>query len=253
MHLEDLHILVLGAIDHDQVKAVLWDPMPGGSGLIDQILANFGIIVSIATELISGCPSDCTSSCNDCLQTFRNGFYHKYLDRHAALTFLSVHGAQLTTSHPIPPSQGIETANPNIGIPVNDAESKLKHLLEAAGFTGGQFQQHIRFRHKIDLGHQIGSTTPDVFFVGDEDDPEDLGVCIYLDGLSSHIHGNSATAEIDNEIRSWLKNNGYQVIAISYVDLSDKNAMKAAFRRLAKYLSGKVLADRISNDTSWYS
>jgi hypothetical protein len=75
------------------------------------------------------------------------------------------------------------------------------------------------------LGHQIGSTTPDIYYEGDADDPEDKGVCIYLDGLSGHIHGNSATIELDNEIRSWLKNNGFQVISISYVELSDKNAI----------------------------
>lgn len=65
-----------------------------------------------------------------------------------------------------------------------------------------------------------------------EKEPSNIGFYadVVADALTLNdmdIHGNSATAEIDNEIRSWLKNNGYQVIAISYVDLSDKNAMKA--------------------------
>ncbi len=196
--------------------------------------------------------SDCTSSCNDCLQTFRNGFYHKHLNRHSALEFIANCGSTLAESHAIPASIGPSQPPASIAQPVNDAESKLKHLLESAGFTSGQFQKQIRFRHKIDLGHQIGSTTPDVFFSGDDEDPDDLGVCIYLDGLSGHLHGNSATAEVDTEIRSWLRSNGYQVISITYVDLSDQNAMKAAFRRLAKYLSGKDLAEQISTDMSWF-
>ena len=125
-------------------------------------------------------------------------------------------------------------------------------MLAAAGLTGGVFQEQIQFNQKIDLGHQIGSTTPDVYFRGDQDDPEDRGMCIYLDGLSEHIHGNSQTATKDREIRDWLRSNGYQVITITYVELSDSNAMRAAFRRLAKYLSGRDLADRVGTDMSWF-
>ncbi len=41
MTLEDLQVLVLGHVDRDEVDAVLWDPMPGGSGLLDQICGRF--------------------------------------------------------------------------------------------------------------------------------------------------------------------------------------------------------------------
>jgi len=54
---------------------------------------------------------------------------------------------------------------------------------------------------------------------------EDEGVCIYLDGLSGHLHGNAATAEQDQRIRSWLRNNGYEVIEIAVSDLFDEGAM----------------------------
>ena len=37
MHLDDLQILVIGHVDRDEVDALLWDPMPGGSGLLDQL------------------------------------------------------------------------------------------------------------------------------------------------------------------------------------------------------------------------
>ncbi len=252
MHIDDLHVLVLGDTDRDEVRGVLWDPMPGGSGLLDQITENFLEVCTIAAEILAGCPSDCGSSCNDCLQTFRNGFYHKYLDRHAALELIRNWGDSLVAGHTIPPSQTSTATVSDQGMPVNDAEMKLKHLLAAAGFSSGSFQQQIRFGHKLTLSHQIGSTTPDVFFAGDEDDPEDRGVCIYLDGLSSHIHGNAATAEVDREIRSWLRDNGYQVISISYVELSEREAMATAFKRLAKFLSGKDLATQIAEDTSWF-
>jgi hypothetical protein len=41
MHLEDLLILVIGHVDRDEVDGILWDPMPGGSGLLQQLVANF--------------------------------------------------------------------------------------------------------------------------------------------------------------------------------------------------------------------
>ncbi len=58
--------------------------MPGGSGLLQQLIANLPRIVPVARELVGGCPAACDHSCIDCLQTFRNGFYHRYLNRHVA-------------------------------------------------------------------------------------------------------------------------------------------------------------------------
>jgi ATP-dependent helicase YprA (DUF1998 family) len=80
MTMEDLQVLVLGHVDRDEVDAVLWDPMPGGSGLLDQICGRFAEIVAAAKAIVNNCPSACEASCIDCLQTFRNGFYHTHLD-----------------------------------------------------------------------------------------------------------------------------------------------------------------------------
>ena len=253
MHLEDLQILVTGYVDRDEVAAHLWDPMPGGSGLLDQIRQNFDRIIAAATELLAGCPSACDHSCVDCLQTFRNGFYHKYLDRHVALEWIQERGGELREENPIPPSQPQQTGETPDHQPVNNAETKLKHLLRAAGFMSGTFQQQIRFRHTITLSHQIGSSTRDVYYEGDEDDDSDNGICIYLDGLSDHYHGNPRTAEKDGIIRSWLRNNHYDVIPITAVELDDRNAMVGHFKKLARYLEGKSLARQIEEDASWYS
>jgi hypothetical protein len=252
MHLEDLQILVIAHVDRDEVDGLLWDPMPGGSGLLDQIRGNFEQIVSAAREIICSCPSSCDNSCIDCLQTFRNSFYHRYLDRNVALERLGEWGATLKQENAIPPAQPTSGHTSLDSQPVNNAETKLKHLLEAAGFTSGQFQQQIRFNQPIVLDHLIGSTTPDVYFLGDEDDADNRGVCIYLDGLSAALHGNPATADRDREIRSWLRNNGYQVIEITAVELDDRGAMVRHFKKLARYLEGKDLAKRIEKDSSWF-
>ena len=252
MHLEDLLILVIGHVDRDEVDGVLWDPMPGGSGLLQQLVANFPRIIEVAKGLVSGCPSACEHSCIDCLHTFRNGFYHKSLDRHVALELLTAWGDQLSEEHPIPATQPAPDCKDPGKQPVNEAETKLKHYLAAAGFTSGEFQNQIRFKTPIVLDHLIGSTTPDVQFTGDPDDPDDKGVCIYLDGMSASLHGDPATAARDREIRSWLRNNGYQVIEITVVELDDRGAMVRHFKRLARHLEGKELARKIEEDSSWF-
>jgi ATP-dependent helicase YprA (DUF1998 family) len=250
MHLEDLQILVIGHVDRDEVDALLWDPMPGGSGLLEQIRDNFAAVVRAAQDIVSSCPSLCDHSCIDCLQTFRNGYYHKHLDRHVAHQLLIDRGDALKPAHAIPAAQPSRQAHDSDAQPVNDAETKLKHLLEAAGFTSEQFQQQIRFKQPISLDHQIGSTTPDVFFAGEDEDDEK--VCIYLDGMSAALHGDPATAERDREIRTWLRSNGYQVIEITGVELDDRDAMTRHFRKLARYLSGRSLADEIAANPRWF-
>ena len=252
MHLEDLHTLVIGHVDRDDVDGILWDPMPGGSGLLQQLQANFQQIIQVARDIADGCPSACEHSCIDCLQTFRNGFYHKYLDRHVALEMLNAWGDAIQEEHPIPATQPMPHSGDGDAQPVNDGETKLKHFLEAAGFTSGNFQNRIRFKQPMVVDHLIGSTTPDVRFIGDPDDIDDKGVCIYLDGMSAALHGDPATAARDQEIRGWLRNNGYQVIEITYVELDDRNAMVRHFKKLARFLEGKEFAKQIEEDASWF-
>ena len=129
--------------------------------------------------------------------------------------------------------------------PVNEAERRLRHLLLAAGFEEGIRGKQIR------LDRAIGTTTPDVIYRAPHHD-EDEGVCIYLDGLSGHLHGNPATAEQDQRIRSWLRNNGYEVIEIAVSDLTDEGAMTRHFRKLAGYLNAGDLREALKTDTSWF-
>lgn len=229
MHLEDLQVLVIGRIGSEDVDAVLWDTMPGGSGLLDQICARFPEIVDVAKEVAAKCPSGCKSSCVDCLRTFRNIFYHRYLNRNAALKKIEEWGMTLTDERDIPPQQGAVGSGGEV-LPVNVAETKLKELLRKAGFGSG-----VR-GEQICLDRAIGTTTPDVIYRADFHG-ENEGVCIYLDGMSAHIHGNPETMEVDRRIRDWLRNHSdYDVIVITVSDLSDKKAMERHFKRLARYL-----------------
>ena len=62
-----------------------------------------------------------------------------------------------------------------------------------------------------------------------------VGICIYLDGLSRHIHGNPETAEQDRLNRNWLRNNGFEVIEIAVSDIHDEGAMVRHSWKLAVY------------------
>jgi SOS-response transcriptional repressor LexA len=245
MHMEDLQVLVIGYVDREEVDGLLWDPMPGGSGLLDQLAERFGEIVEIALGVVKDCPSACETSCIDCLQTFRNGYYHKHLNRKLAQERVKAWGSHLTFAHEIPPKQPSKEPA-EWRRPVNEPERRLRYLLLAAGFEEG-----IRGR-QIRLDRAIGTTTPDVLYCGPHHS-DDEGVCIYLDGLSGHLHGNPATSEQDQRIRTWLRNNGYEVIEIAVSELHDPDAMTRHFRRLAGYLRADAIRERLQNDTEWFS
>lgn len=243
MHTEDLQILVIGHLERDSVDALLWDPMPGGSGLLDRICECFEEIVRTARNIVDDCPTVCDSSCIDCLQTFRNVYYHEHLDRRLAKERLEEWGEQLMYSHDIPPLQQNVTSSEQ-AMPANEAETKLRHLLLAAGFGEGIRGEQIR------LNHAIGTTTPDVIY-RTESHEEDEGVCIYLDGLSTYLHGNPETANKDREIRDWLRNSGYEVIEIAVSELDDEKAMTRHFRRLARYLQMPNTLNQLRDSPSW--
>ena len=244
MHTEDLQILVIGHVDRETPDALLWDPMPGGSGLLNRLAERFEDIAGIAHEVVSNCPAGCSSSCIDCLQSFRNAYYHRFLKREVARERLDDWGSRLRFAHDIPPLQPAGQPGENAQT-VNDAETRLRHLLLAAGFGEGVRNEQIR------LDRALGTTTPDVIYRSGDHEPDE-GVCIYLDGLSRHLHGKPETAEQDREIRTWLRNHGYDVIEIGANQLTDEDAMADYFRRLAGYLGMRELRDKVRIDRAWF-
>ena len=245
MQHEDLQILVIGEIGRDEVHGLLWDPMPGGSGLLDRLQEQFGKIVEIAREVVDGCPSDCASSCIDCLQTFRNSYYHSSLDRSVAANVLQECGGRLKFRHIIPPKQP-QSSSGEGAAPVNLAEQKLRHLLLNAGFGEGIRGEQIR------LDGVLGTTTPDVIY-RDPGDDYCKGVCIYLDGLSKLLHGSRETAGRDRRIRDWLRSAEYEVLEIPASEVDDEGAMTRHFQRLARYLGQTQVGRRLDTDRSWFS
>ena len=102
MEIEDLQLLAVPQAGVRQVNLLLYDPMPGGSGILDQMIARWPEVVVAAQRIVEECPSQCQSACVDCLLHFRNSYYHRRLNRLTALDrFDSWHGTLMFT-HDIP-------------------------------------------------------------------------------------------------------------------------------------------------------
>jgi hypothetical protein len=244
MEVDDLQVLAIGHPGCESVDMILYDPMPGGSGLLEQLIARWGEVARTAQEIAENCPGACAASCIDCLQMFRNAWYHKHLNRHVVLERIKDCGLSLAFSHAIPPKQATTSADSGEQ-PVNQAESVLCGMLDRAGFPPYVCQQ------PIDLGRPLVQTRPDVFF--EVPDGRKEGVCIYLDGMSRHLHGNPETAQRDREIREELRSQGYEVIEIPASNLSDPEAMRRTFFRIGQVLVGRDRANDIRENPSWFS
>ena len=207
-------------------------------------VARFPEVIAAALEVVERCPASCASSCIDCLQHFRNAHYHAHLSRHIAAERLRRWGDVLRLSHEIQARQQGATSS---GQPTNLAERELAAMLRRAGF------HEFTAQHPIDLGRPLGVTTPDFYFT-DPDEPGG-GVCIYLDGLSEHIHGNETTRRRDMAIRQQLRNRPFMtVIEIVYTDLRDRNAMQRHFFDLGKALAfDKVKLRELRDDPRWFA
>ena len=241
MEVEDLQILALGHAGEERVDVLLYDPMPGGSGLLEQLVQRWDEVRTAAISLCESCPGACERSCVDCLQTYRNRFYHEHLDRHRAAEVLKSATGPLVLVHPIP--ENLPKTSTTSGQPQTVIEQRFKRLLAEAGLPTPVAQQRIEMSANL-------HTVPDFFFAGDEDD--EPGIAIYLDGMAGHIHGNPEQAEKDRFLRETLRSRGYEVVEVRSFELDDKNAMVAAVARVAKYLVGKEKQRALRGDTTWF-
>lgn len=241
MEIEDLQVLALGHMGEDACDVLLYDPMPGGSGLLEHLAERWEEVRNAALELLTQCPGACASACVDCLHTYRNRFYHPYLDRHVAARILAATTGRLVEAHPIPENlpKTISTA----GQGQTWIENRCKQFLTEAGFPAPLCQ------HRIDLGAGYGGTIPDFFYRSEEEEP---GICIYLDGMAGHIHGNPEQVAKDSAIRAKLDDLGYEVVVVRSFELDDKEAVVRAIARIAKYLVGKEKQRAVKNDTTWF-
>jgi hypothetical protein len=159
MEVDDLQLLVVGAPGDEKVDLLIYDPMPGGSGLLHQILASWQEVLVEGQRFCQSCEGQCASSCIDCLRTFRNAFYHEHLDRHIALTTLAKCAGELHEEHQIPGQQPETSPSTANELPVNEAEDLLLDYLLSAGLPQSECQRSSRSRARFKAPRQT-STTP---------------------------------------------------------------------------------------------
>ena len=79
----DLNVTITGGAHADSGAAiVLYDNVPGGAGLVEQLEDEvlFRAVLKTASERVAG-PCGCDSSCYGCLRSYRNQFAHPHLNR----------------------------------------------------------------------------------------------------------------------------------------------------------------------------
>ena len=235
MEINDLELTVLRAPNNSsEYDLLLLDPMPGGSGLLQQMIEKWSEVCAAASEVVASCPSQCETSCVDCLQSYRNQQFHPFLMRHKAEQLLSALGSTLVTGPMIPAKVGASSGS---GETTNMAEERLRLLLERAGFPSPAMQ------HRINLPAVSSHTVVDFFFESESDSYE--GVCVYLDGLGVGAHGSAAQQERDRILRSALSGLDYEVVAIPASDLNNRAMLITHLAAIAKAIIGRSRAQEV--------
>ncbi len=236
MEPEDLQILPVPTSDgrHD---LYVYDPMPGGSGLLAQIIERWEEIAARLHDLLERCPGGCETSCYSCLRTGRNVFWHRFLDRHRALELVSQLGTRPEPGHELQPLEDASFAGPVVT--TNQAEDRLSELLRRAGLDGFVGQ------HEVQIGPPYERTVPDFAYPDEE-------VAVYLDGLSRTLHGSVDRQRADAIIHDRLDELGWKVVVIAASHLDDPELLTAGFRRIARTLKGRDAAETITAEGAWF-
>ena len=224
MEEDDLQIVHLPRND-GRVDSLLYDPMPGGSGLLEQMIDRWEELVHKGRGALKGCPSQCLKSCYDCLRSYYNMFYHGQLDRHIAERMMSE--VEKPPKHTgTSPAVVSEVAKDDGG--TNLPEKRLAKMLKERGFPAFETQKEIHINTST-----IKNTTLDFYY---ENAPKTIRVAIYLDGMSGSLHGNERTMQVDRFIRATLRSMGIEVIEIAVKSLDDPVEMDDYMRFIGKAL-----------------
>ena len=213
---DDLQLLIVKKTEQ-HTDLLIYDPMIGGSGLLDQIITRWTEVIATAKHLLRGCALNCESACYSCLKTFRNQFYHGMLDRHKAIDLMDDLDQGPDFYREILPV--VEDAQSTEGAPSNSPEARLLKILQDHHFPNGVCRKRITTSQNV-------NTEPDWLH-------EPSKVAVYLDGMSRGLHGDPKTAKRDQIIRFALEIDEYNVIVIQRRDLDDPVALRQHLKNIA--------------------
>ncbi len=223
MNRDDLEILLLPETE-EEYNVVIYDPMPGGSGLLGQIIERWKEVCNAALSILN-CSNQCQLSCYVCMRTYRNIMNHDIFDRNLAIDLINNYSTSMIFRHDIPSrtDQQVQT-----GTSTNWTEQRFRNLFNEHGFPPFDAQKEIQ------LMGQIPSTTPDFYY---EEQSTNKKIAIYIDGLSRTIHGNIKRQEIDEFITQALENfYKMKVVRIPASAKNDPRLLDYYLREIANYL-----------------
>lgn len=210
-------------IGENSFWAVLYDPTPGGSGLLPQILHYWEHIVGHGIKFLSSCI--CKQSCYSCMKNYSNQPYHDLLDRHRAIKLFAKVYTKAQESFEIPMVVVARKQTEDWKTDSN-AEQEFLSILEMHGFPNPTHAQY-----EINLNGEY--TLADFAY---EDNLPQKTILIFVDGLSRNIHGNPAAQQRDKLKRVKLRLEGYNVIETSARGLKDETNVISFLQELSLYL-----------------
>jgi len=227
MEPDDLQILLFTE-NEETHHLFVYDPMPGGSGIIDQLLDDWVETLTRGISSLQNCSGACEEACYDCLKTYRNMLYHPQLNRFRAAELLDELRHDPNKIGSIPPKAGDST--PPEGQSTNTPEMRLSAVLQSYRFPNFDRQK------EIPLPGSLQFTRPDFYY---ESPDGVVKIAIYLDGLSKNIHGNEERQRIDHLIRAVLGSQTVKVVEIAASDLDDPVILRYHLKTIAQKLNKK--------------
>jgi len=221
MDIEDLQMLLLPK-GEKRFDIALYDPMPGGSGLLDQLLDSWQVIVHDAIDHLRRCMRSCDTSCYSCLRRYRNMFHHPERDRHRAVEVLQDWEHDLEPLNDIAPKRPMIGATPPGGI--THGERDLGQMLIDWDFTGFESNKEIW------VEQLSAPSKPDFVY---EDETVGTKIAIFLDG---GIHDTKPIQQKDKIVTLALETSGWKVIRIRNEELEDPQMMDLYQKTIAQAL-----------------
>lgn len=209
---------------NNKFRIIFYDPMPGGSGFLEQFLENYKKIAAGADKILNSC--NCEDACYKCLLHFRNQQYHKMLNRAEAIELVKSFIVSPEFKNVIPASIGEQAEHSGGDSAAEDKFIKLLHEHKFPIPNNSQF--------KVDLGN-LSYTVADYAYQTDN-----KPVLIYIDGLSNRLHGNPEIKQRDGKIRSKAKMLGYKVVEVPAQALTDEEYFSMILQEIADSIKFKL-------------
>lgn len=213
--------------EHGAYWAILYDPMPGGSGFLQQIIKHWVPICEKARNALAHCASGCETACYSCLKHFRNQIDHEALNRHRAIEVLDQWSQPLSLDHRIPQvvsQSGVDKTRPDSDAEINFATICAKR----------HFPVPPESNYRIEFGD--GSYTDADWAYPDKK------VLIYIDGMGEDLHGDPDRAMRDKLLRAKARMKGFQIVEITAEALQDPGSLAVHLELLAMYLDVDMAA-----------